>query len=412
MADGPGVPALTHPVRWPVYSAVAQARCAELLAAGRSFDYGHGPEIAALEEDFARRHDRAFALAVNSGTSALFLAYQALGIGTGDEVIVADFTFLATATPLFWLGATPVLADSGDDSGCVTADSVSRVLSPRTRAVAVTHLFGHPCDMAPIRALCDAHGLALVEDCSHAHGSTDAGRSVGTWGDAAVYSIGGLKMVSGGMGGVLLTDIERVHDLACLAAGFQRRCELTVRSPRLRELSDVGLGGNLRITPLAAVLALSHLVELETLVERKRVATEQLRQELIKLPGLGLPHQRPGVTLGARYGVNLVYDESVTGVPRHEVIDALAGRGLKVGGPRTMPLHRKSVFAGHPAACAADVTRRTGGRRYVYGPADLPTAERLAATWLGLPADYLHSGCSPLADLYAEVFGAVWKEQL
>ncbi|WP_322770696.1 DegT/DnrJ/EryC1/StrS family aminotransferase, partial [Frankia sp. Cr1] len=219
---------MAHPPPWPRYDAASIARCQELLAAGRSYDYERGAEIQRLEDSFALHYGRTFSLAVNSGTSALFLAFLAAGLGPGDEVIVPTYTFLATGTPLLWLGAVPILVDAGDDTGNLDRARIEPALTARTRAIVVTHLFGHPCDMLPIAELARSRGLTLIEDCSHAHGSTERGRRVGTWGDAAVFSVGGRKMVSGGMGGMLLTDSSPIFELACLASAPKQRSLVSV----------------------------------------------------------------------------------------------------------------------------------------------------------------------------------------
>src|SRR5690348_4949657 len=150
-----------HPPEWPVYTKEAVARASALLEAGRTFDYGRGEEIAALEDAFATTFGR-HALAVNSGTTALLAAYHTLGLGPGDEVVVPSFTFYSTATPLLLLRARPVLCDAGDSTGNVTAATIAAVLTERTKAVVVTHLFGWPCDMDEIVALCRRHGVALI----------------------------------------------------------------------------------------------------------------------------------------------------------------------------------------------------------------------------------------------------------
>ncbi|GAA3414339.1 hypothetical protein GCM10018952_34490 [Streptosporangium vulgare] len=216
--EPPGPP---HPLEWPVYDEGVAARVAELVTLGRTFDYDYGPELAELERSFAERHGRAHALALTSGTAGLLAAYFALGIGPGDEVIVPDLTFFSTASPLFLLGAVPVLCDAGDATGNVAAADVEALVTPRTVAIVVTHLWGHSCDMDALRAVADRRGLALVEDCSHAHGSTFRGRPVGSMGDISIFSVGGRKLVSGGMGGMLLTDSEDVFARACLLTNFR-----------------------------------------------------------------------------------------------------------------------------------------------------------------------------------------------
>jgi dTDP-4-amino-4,6-dideoxygalactose transaminase len=397
-----------HPVRWPVYSPAAQEQAARLVAAGRTFDYGRGAELAALEDEFASSYGRRHAIAVNSGTSALFLAYAALGLRPGDEVVVPDYTFLATASALFWLGAVPRLADSDSVTGTVTAATVGAQITARTRAVVVTHLFGHPCDLAPIVHLCREHNLTLIEDCSHAHGSVDRTGSVARLADIAVFSTGGLKMVSGGLGGVLLTDDDWVHDIATLTSTFQGRPARHVLDPQLRHLADVGLGGNLRMSPVAAVLALSHLRALPDLVAAKNAAADQMIGELTRLPGLSAPPIAAGVSLGARYGVNLRYNPQVTGIGRDELLKRLQVRGLRVTPPRTLPLHRTSVFSGK--VDNPDIVRRTSNTRFRHRPTDFPAAEALANSWIALPADHLHHPNARLLEFYVDGFTATWAE--
>ncbi|WP_317447687.1 DegT/DnrJ/EryC1/StrS family aminotransferase [Streptomyces collinus] len=385
-----------HPQPWPVYPPDAIEACASLLAAGRSYDYARGTEIAALEDHFASQHNRSHALAVNSGTSALFLAYQALGVTTGDEVVVPTFTFPATATPLLWLGARPVLVDCGEDSGNLTAETIASGITERTRGIAVTHLYGHPCDMPAIVRLAREKGLFLVEDCSHAHGAHDQGRRVGTWGDAAVFSLGARKPVSGGHGGMLLTDRTEVYETACLSSASQRRSLQSVRDPQRRLISDTGLGGNLRISPMAAVLAHAHLRQLDELIERKRSNGDRLVRELATLPGLSAVTARPGTDAGGRFGLHMVYDAAEAGLPRDQMITRLTERGLRIGSTQTTPLHLTSLSRS-PDCPSASTSH------------GFPLADRLARTWISLPADYLHGDATALIRHYVRHFKEVWQ---
>jgi perosamine synthetase len=390
---------IPHPPRWPVYDDAAVERAAALIRRGKSFDYDHGPEIAGLEQSFARRYGR-HALTVNSGTSALLAAYYALGLGPGDEVVVPTHTFLATASPLFLLGAVPVLADSGGPDGNVTAATIERALTPRTRAVAVTHLFGHPAPMTEIVELCRRRGLALVEDCSHAHGSLYRGRPVGTFGDLAVFSIGGIKLVSGGMGGVLLARDSRHYDLACLLSAFKQRSERTVHDPRLRRLADVGLGANLRISPPAAVLAQSHLDRLEDLVAAKKRNVTQLLETLCAAPGVQAPPVEPHLSMGGWYDVVVAVDPAEAGFTRDELVAALTDQGVKAGRPSTGPLHLTSVFTG-----AGPGHRGPHEPHFHYSPGDLPVAVALHDSWVSLPAPYFNDAAGALVGPYRAAIG-------
>lgn len=405
----PGVPAAVHGPAWPWYRPDAVARAQELVARGRVFDYAHGPEIAALERAFAQRHGRRFAVAVNSGTSALLAAYVGLGIAAGDEVIVPTFTFLSCASPLFLLGAVPVLADSGDERGNLTARAIAERITPRTRAVLVTHLFGDPADTAEIGALTQRHGLAIVEDCSHAHGARfPDGTPVGTRGTVAVYSVGGVKGVTGGLGGVLLTDDEDVHDTACLLSSFKQRSRATIRRPAVRELADVGLGGNLRISPVAAVLARSHLDDLEERARQRQATASELETRLTALPGLSAVPGVPGANRGTRYGIHLELDEERAGTDRAALLERFAAHGVRITEPKTRLLHRSSLFRGARPPRRGNYSAAVWRRHFNHAPDDFPVASRLHDRWLALPSDDLHGDAAALVDAYTRTCTDLW----
>jgi perosamine synthetase len=397
---------IEHPQEWPVYDDEAIGAVAELLRQGKSFDYAHGPEIAEIERLFSEYHDDRLALAFNSGTSALFAAYYSLGLGPGDEVLVPSYTFLATASPLFLLGAVPVLCDSGAANGNVTVASLAEKITERTRAIVVTHLFGHPCDMPAILALAREHGLSIVEDASHAHGSTLDGRPVGTFGDIAVFSIGARKLISGGMGGILLTSTPELYDRACLLGNSKHRSALTVIRPESRRLSDVAFGGNLRISPVAATLAASHMRRLDELVAAKRRNAEQLLAALESYPGIGRPPLTPGCTMGAWHDIVVSVDEDVSPVSRDEVIGALKAEGVKARVPSTRPLHFTSMFTGlmpqdwdvYPEAVRAG--------RFQLASEDFPVSTALDSRWISLPASYFNDPDGALVAPYVRAIHA------
>lgn len=398
-----------HGPEWPWYGPDAVRRAQDLIARGRVFDYGHGPEIAELETHAAQTHGRGYCLAVNSGSSALLAAFVALGLGPGDEVITPTFTFATCASPLLLLGAVPVLADAGTSTGNVTVDSLRPHLTPRSRAVLVTHLFGEPCDLDAIGAWAARHGLATIEDCSHAHGArhTD-GSSVGTKADIAVYSIGGVKTVSGGLGGLLLTDDETTYDLACLLSSFKQRSRATVRRPELAALADVGLGGNLRISPVAAVLAFSHLEDLDAIVRTKQHNAKRLESALSTLPGLGVIAGAPGADPGGRFGVHLRYDATVTGLSRDRVARELQRLGAKITEPKTRLLHRSSLFAGARPP-RTSYPEQLWHRHFMFRPDDFPVASALHDSWLAMPATHLYGPSGDLADSYRTIAERVWE---
>src|SRR3984957_16459939 len=155
-----------------------------------------GKYIDEFEANFARYCGTEYALAVSNGTTGLHLALAALGLKPGDEVIIPDLTFVATANAVAYTGATPVLADIDPDTLCIDPASVRSLLSPRTKAIMPVHLYGHPADMDALNEIADSNGLAIVEDAAEAHGAEYRGRRVGGLGRCAVFSFYGNKVIT------------------------------------------------------------------------------------------------------------------------------------------------------------------------------------------------------------------------
>lgn len=194
--------------------------------------YDRSGVVARLEDALQDYLDIRHVLLTSSGTVALYSAYAACGIGPGDEVIVPAYTFLATATPLFHLGAIPVLADC-DNTGNIDVAAVEARISFRTKAIMVTHMWGIPCDMAALSQLAAKHGIMLLEDASHAHGAASGTRKVGTFGTAA-FSLNGPKPLSAGEGGLIATDDDEVYYRALLHGHYNKRCRNEIPSSTLR----------------------------------------------------------------------------------------------------------------------------------------------------------------------------------
>ena len=199
---------------WPSFT-VEEADAARAVLLSNKVNYWTGTECRNFETEFAAWCGTAHAVALANGTLALDVALKALGIGPGDEVVVTPRTFMASISCVVTAGATPVFADVDPDSGNLTAATIAAVLTPRTRAVIVVHLAGWPCDMDPIMALADQHGLKVIEDCAQAHGARYKGRSVGCMGHVGAWSFCQDKiMTTGGEGGMVTTndaEIGRAH---------------------------------------------------------------------------------------------------------------------------------------------------------------------------------------------------------
>ncbi|QXI49223.1 DegT/DnrJ/EryC1/StrS aminotransferase family protein [Pseudomonas anuradhapurensis] len=191
---------------WPSFSE-EEANCARDVILSNKVNYWTGQECRQFEREFAAWTETNFAVAVANGTVALDLALLALGIGTGDEVIVTSRTFLASVSSIINAGAVPVFADVNADSQNIDVSTISAVLSPRTKAIICVHLAGWPCDMDPIMALAAEHGIRVIEDCAQAHGARYKGQPVGSIGDIGAWSFCQDKiMTTGGEGGMVTTN--------------------------------------------------------------------------------------------------------------------------------------------------------------------------------------------------------------
>jgi len=220
-----------------------------------------GKYIDEFETNFARYCGTRFALTVSNGTTGLHLALASLGVGPGDEVIVPDLPFVATANAVAYTGATPVLADIDPDTLCLDPASVKSKLSPRTRAIMPVHLYGHPADMDALNEIADASGIAVVEDAAEAHGAEYRGRRVGSLSRCAVFSFYGNKVITTGEGGMLTTDDPDLYRRA-------RRLRDHAMSPERRYFHEER-GYNYRLTNLQAALGVAQLERIDDFLSRR-----------------------------------------------------------------------------------------------------------------------------------------------
>ncbi|MEN9243563.1 MAG: DegT/DnrJ/EryC1/StrS family aminotransferase [Gloeomargarita sp. DG02_5_bins_242] len=247
--------------------------------------YIGGETVARFEQAFAEYVGVPYCISCNSGTDALYLALRALNIGSGDEVITAAFSFIATAEAISLTGATPVFVDVRPDTFNLDLEQVAHRLGKNTKAIMPVHLFGRPVEMTALNQLAQAHGVAVVEDCAQATGSRWQNRPVGQWGTLGCFSFYPTKNLGAmGDGGAITT-----HD-PHLA---QRLREIKNHGQRERYHS-VTVGVNSRLDALQAALLTAKLAYLEQWLTQRRVLAERYRQLLADLPGLTLPQDCPG----------------------------------------------------------------------------------------------------------------------
>jgi dTDP-4-amino-4,6-dideoxygalactose transaminase len=280
-----------------------------------------GPRTAEFETAFARHLGARHAVAVSSCTAALHLAYLAAGVGPGDEVVVPAMTFAATAAAAIYCGATPVFADIlGPHDLSLDPDDVERRITPRTKAVTIVHFAGYPAPVERLRALTDAHGIALIEDAAHSPDAHVGGRMLGTWGLAGAFSFFSNKVLACGEGGLLATDDD---DVAALARSLRSQGMTSGSWSRFTGETDSydahGLGFNYRLDEPRAALLLSRLRRLERDVARRRELTRAYRSKLAGIAGLSAPYTDDAVQHSTCYVMPVVVDDETRrdGVRRH-----------------------------------------------------------------------------------------------
>src|ERR1700730_18130436 len=220
-----------------------------------------GKYIDEFEANFARYCGTEYALAVSNGTIGLHLALAALGLQPGDEVIVPDLTFVATANAVAYTGAPPILADIDADTLCIDPASVKSLISKRTKAIIPVHLYGHPADMDALNEIGCSHGVDIIEDAAEAHGAAYKGRRVGGLGKCGVFSFYGNKVITTGEGGMLTTNDREFYQRA-------RRLRDHAMSPQRRYFHEE-LGFNYRITNLQAALGVAQLERIDDFLDRR-----------------------------------------------------------------------------------------------------------------------------------------------
>ena len=197
---------------WPYYDNEEIEAVKRILTAGK-VNYWTGDQSKKFEEEFSNWCGTKFAIALSNGSVALTTAYLSIGIKQGDEVITTSRTFIATSSTLVLLGAIPIFADVDLESGCISAKTIEKLITKKTKAISVVHLAGWPVDMDKIMELARSHNLYVIEDCSQAHGAEINNRKVGSFGNVATWSFCQDKIIStGGEGGMITTNDKKIRD--------------------------------------------------------------------------------------------------------------------------------------------------------------------------------------------------------
>ena len=319
-----------------------------------------GPAVAQFESEFSAYCGSSHAVGIGNGLQALVLALKARAIGVGDEVVLPANTFVGTALAVSEVGARPVLVDAEEDTGLIQVDQVAAVLTPRTRAIIPVHLYGHPADMEPLRAIAHRHGLFLLEDACQAHGARYKQRRCGSLGDAAAFSFYPTKNLAAiGDAGTLVTDDADCADVVRRLANYGSNVRYS------HEL----LGTNSRLDPLQAAVLSVKLRYLDAWNERRRAHAARYIEGLSGLDDLALPTARPWA--------EPVWHVFPVRVRRHQRValqEALAAANIGSNIHYPIPVHLQPCYAAM-GWCAGQ----------------FPISERRAVELLSLPIDAMHS---------------------
>jgi perosamine synthetase len=317
----------------------------------------NGAENEAFAQEFADRHEARFGVTFCTGTAALQAMLLAEGIGPGDEVIVPSMTFVATATSVCHVGATPVFADIDPRTFNLDPVSVAARITRATRAVMTVHYAGQPGDLDGLARVCAAAGVPLLEDAARVAGAQYRGRPVGTVGRSAMFSFTPAKNITTGEGGIVLTDDP----------GVAERLRLLRNHGQTGLYQHESLGYNWRLTEMQAAIGRVQLRKLDGILGRKQQIVRSLTRRLTGLPGLTTPHQVPDAR-----GTWALYTCLLPGI-RDQVLADLLDRGIeaRIYFP---PVHRQPLFA-----------RRDGGAGLA---AELPVTEAVAQAMLSLPVHH------------------------
>jgi perosamine synthetase len=342
----------------------------EALAQGTLF-YASGQKVRQFEAAFAESNGVRYAVACNSGTSAIHAALMAVGISPGDEVITAPITDMGTVVPILFQGAVPVFADLLPHTYNLDPASVAERITPRTQAILAVNLAGNACDLHALRELCTQHDLRLIEDCAQALGCRYDGKPIGTWGDIGCFSVNEYKHISCGDGGIAITDDPELAERLRLATdkAYNRRSDAAVRTPTF-------LANNYRMTELQGAVSVAQLRKLNSIVARRRAWCGELSKRLVGLKGVHLPEVTAGCESSWWFFMMRVEPE-VLGANADDFAQALRKEGLPVGAHYIgqcvyeYPVFKeRSFFAHAPHACA--------GQPYAKGLC--PTAEAILDT--------------------------------
>jgi perosamine synthetase len=319
-----------------------------------------GPKVPEFEQAFAAYTGMRFAAAVNSGTSALHLCVQAMGIGPGDEVITTPFSFIASSNCILMVGARPVFADIDPDTWNIDPARIAAAVTPRTKAILPVDVFGQPADMDAIRAIAGEHRLRIIEDSCEALGASYKGRAAGSLGDAGVFGFYPNKQVTTGEGGMIVTNDEQLHrDVVSMRNQG--------RSPAGGWLAHERLGYNYRLSDINCALGIAQMKRLEQILDNRRRVAELYLERLHDERRVRLQQIHPDCRISWFVMVVRLSDD-YTRADRDRILAGLREAGIGCNDYFT-PIHLQPFYV----------------ERFGHKTGDFPICEALSDRTIALP---------------------------
>ncbi|HEX6505796.1 MAG TPA: DegT/DnrJ/EryC1/StrS family aminotransferase [Terriglobales bacterium] len=363
---------------WPQFDDAERKALNEVLES-RVWWRTPGTKTLAFEQAFARFHGARHGVAVTNGTAALEVAMAALGIGAGDEVIVPDFTFVATASAVLFANALPVLVDVLPDTHCIDPKLAEAAITPRTKAIIAVHMGGHPADLDALTDLARRKGLVLVEDSSHAHASEWWGKRIGTYGVAGTFSFQSSKLMTAGEGGMIICNddsFERnarsVHDCG--------------RMPGEWFYSHFFYGSNYRLSEWQGAVLTAQLGRLDQQTRKRHQNCRVLDRELGKIPGITPQKLDERCTRNGQYAYIFHFDnKEFARISTECFIEAINAEGIP-NQASYPPLHELHMFRnGEYRKCLSGSQAR---EEHSYLKHSFPNTQRAAweTVWIPQPA--------------------------
>ena len=383
---GAPVRSVTYPA-WPYATERERELLLEVLDS-RNWWSTQGTKVREFERRWGEFNEVPGSIAVTNGSHTLEIALLAAGVGEGDEVIVPNWTFVATAAAVLMVQAHPVLVDVDRNTGCMDSRKARAAVTPRTKAIIPVHIAGSMADMDAINALAKEYGIAVIEDCAHAHGSTWKGVAAGALGDAGSFSFQSSKLMTGGEGGAI---ISKSADFLARA----RSISDCGRRPGEWFYSHFTLGGNYRMTEWQGAVLLAQLERFPDQQKTRSRNADFLNEHLPRIPGVHPQHRDARCTSQGNYCYVVRIDEDEFGVSRDRTREALLAEGISL----TMAypaLSTLDLFV-NPNGFAPRFKNRAGMQD--FATADLAVSRELAETTLWFNTAVLMGSQDDAADI-------------